>query len=124
MAEIRIAAGERRRILHLVSDSIPQTVRFSARPVAGSGSATGRVEVAGSRWLWRKPPVELPLADENAIAKGWLDTLFSIYVTPDQDVQVTMRSRHFTARLLLIVLVAVILLAAAAAFLVPMVLNG
>ena len=36
-----IRAGERQRILHLFSDSIPQTVRFSAVAADGSDRVAG-----------------------------------------------------------------------------------
>lgn len=106
MAEILIRAKERRRILHLVSDSIPQQVRFEATAVA-AGPVSGEVEVAGSRWLFRKAPVRQPLQRDNRVHKGAFDALFSIYVTPDQDTRITLRSRHFTARMLAWVLLAV-----------------
>jgi hypothetical protein len=123
MAEILIRAGERRRIVHLVSDSIPQQVRFEASAVAGGrdgGEVSGQVEVAGSRWLFRKPPQRLPLRRENLVRKGMWDTLFSIYVTPDQDTRIVLRSRLFTAGMLLWVLVVVLVLGIAGALLWPM----
>jgi hypothetical protein len=114
MPEILIRAKQRQRILHMVSDSIPQQVRFAATAVAG-GAVSGVVEVRGSRWLFRKPPVHQALLPENLVHKGFLDTLFSIHVTPDQDIRVTLRSRHVTARMLAWVLAGVVILGAAAA---------
>lgn len=108
MAEILIRAKERQRILHLVSDSIPQRVRFEATAL-GAGHVSGRVEVVGSRWLFPKPPALHPLQPENVIHKGFFDTLFSVYVTPDQDTRITMRSQHFTSRMLFWVLLAVLM---------------
>ena len=120
MKEMAIKAGERHRILHLFSDSIPQQVRFSAALADGGAPVSGDVEVAGSRWLFGKPAVHQPLTAENVVHKGWLDTNFSIYVTPDQDTRVTLHTRHFTSRMLVWVLAAVVVLAAASAVLVPM----
>ena len=119
MRTFDIRAGERRRILHLFSDSIPRQVRFSAAPADGAGPVGGEVEVAGSRWLFAKPPVRRPLALENVVAKGYWDTNFSIYVTPDRDMIVTLHGGHFTSRMLWWVLAAVVIVGAAAALLVP-----
>jgi hypothetical protein len=116
VAEILIRANERQRILHLVSDSIPQQVRFEATAVAG-GPVSGTVEVAGSRWLFSKLPTRQPLQADNRVRKGAFDSLFSIYVTPDQDTRIAMRSRHFTARMLVWVLLAVAALGIAGALL-------
>jgi hypothetical protein len=107
-----IRAGERRRIVHMVSDSIPQQVRFRAEPLGG-GSVAGTVEVQGSRWLFRKPPETTALQPQNVVAKGFWDTLFSVSVIPERDVRITMESRHFGSRLLLIVLAAVVVLGVA-----------
>lgn len=113
MPEILIRAKQRQRILHMVSDSIPQTVQFAASSVAG-GEVSGVVEIQGSLWLFRKPPSHRPLLPENLVRKGFWDAIFSIHVTPDQDIRVTLRSRHFTARMLAWVLLGVVVVAAAA----------
>ena len=127
MTEILIKAKERRRILRLVSDSIPQQVRFEASGVgdgpAAAGPVAGMVEVAGSRWLFPKPATTQPLQRENVVSKGLFDTLFSIYVTPDQDTRIVMRSRHFTSRMLTWALLAVLALGVAGA-LVAMLSRG
>lgn len=119
-----IRKDERQRILHLFSDSIPQTVRFSAVAADGSDRLAGTVEVAGSRWLFGKPPVHHPLAHRNAVRKGMFDTHFSIYVTPEQDTEVTLHSRHFTSKMLVWTLAAVIVLAIVAAVMTPSLSGG
>lgn len=120
MKEFRIRAGERRRILHLFSDSIPQQVRFSAAAADGAGPVGGEVEVSGSRWLFAKPPVRQPLEADNMVRKGYWDTNFSIHVTPDRDTIVTLHSRHFTSRVLMLGLILLVVLGALAAVLIPM----
>lgn len=115
MKQFDIRAGERQRIVHMISDSIPQQVRFTAASADG-GAISGRVEVQGSRWLFRKPVATYPLQAHNVVAKGMFDTLFSVAVVPDADVRVTLESRHFSARALVFVLVGVVVIAAAAAF--------
>lgn len=82
-------AGERRRVLRRVSSSIPQTISFDFEPVTGFGQVSGALEVRGSRWLFPKPPLLLDLEPTMTVRKGFWDTLFSVYVTPDQDVRVT-----------------------------------
>ncbi len=91
MKEHEIRAGERRRVIRRFSSSIPRTFHFDVAPLHGAGSVSGKVEVNGSRWLFRKPVVELLLAPSMTVDKGFWDTLFSVFVTPDQDVRVVVR---------------------------------
>ena len=111
MKTMTLRKGERARVVHLFSDSMPQTVRFTAEPVSGDGPVSGQVEVAGSNWLFPKPVVPHELAAENALPKGMWDTRYSIYVTPDQDTKITFQTRHFTSGLLVIVIAIVVALA-------------
>lgn len=123
MRTVKVGKGERTRVLHLFSDSMPQTVRFTAEPVSGDGPVSGQVEVAGSHWLFPKPVVTHDLAAENALPKGMWDTRYSIYVTPDQDTKVTFQTRHFTAGLLAVV-VGVAIAAAVGSVLMMTALRG
>jgi hypothetical protein len=110
MRQYTIAAGERKRILHLYSDSIPTTIKFRAEPLAGNQPVTGQIEVSGSKWLFAKPSTFQPLEANNGVPKGMWDTNFSLYVTPDQDCQITFDSRHLGAKLLFIIIGIVLLL--------------
>lgn len=78
-------------MLRRFSNSIPRTFSFDVEPVDGSGGVSGTVEVAGSRWLFSKPPLVLELRSSMTVEKGFWDTLYSIYITPDQDVRVIFR---------------------------------
>jgi len=91
MRELRVSAGERRRVLRRFSSSIPRTFTFDVEPEDGSSEISGRVEVRGSRWLFPKPPVVLELRPTMRVDKGFWDTVYSVFITPDQDVWVTFR---------------------------------
>lgn len=91
MKDVVVQRGERRRVLRRFSSSIPGTFSFDVEPLSGSGEVSGTVEVAGSRWLFPKPPLVLELRPTMTVQKGFWDTLFSIFVTPDQDVRVIFR---------------------------------
>ncbi len=113
---IDIAAGERRRILRRISNSVPMTYRFRAEPVDGDGPVSGIVEVKGSRWIFPAPPVTQPLGPINEVAKGAWDTVFTVTVVPDRDVTVTFEDGTIrSGRLLIGMAVAVVVVAAAVA---------
>lgn len=116
MKSIAARAGERTKVLHIFSDSIPQTVRFTATP-AGAG---GTVEVVRRRWFVRRPPEVHPLRAEQAFDKGFADVDYTIHVTPDRDVTIAFQSRHFERKALFWVLGGVIVLAVVAALIVPL----
>ena len=120
MREIIIKKGERRRILHLVFDSIPQLVTLKAEPMAPATPLGGTVEVVHSQWLFAKAPASQNLAPDNALQKGFWDSFFSIFVTPDQDTRITFQSRHFIVKYLIYAFAILIVLAAASGFLIPL----
>lgn len=91
MKVIEIQRGERCRIIRRLSSSIPRSFSFDVGPLSGLGEVSGTVEVAGSRWLFSKPPVLLDLVSTMTVEKGFWDTLYSVFVTPDQDVRVVLR---------------------------------
>jgi hypothetical protein len=84
-----IRAGERVRVIHRFSSSLAQTYTLLVEPTPPGGPVAGTVEVHGSRWLFPKPAVTLPLTAETTVDKGYWDTRYSVYVTPDHDVTVT-----------------------------------
>ena len=90
MKDIEVRRGERRRIIHRFSSSLSQTFSFDVKPLVGSRPVSGTVEVKGSRWLFRKEAVVLELKSPMTVHKGFWDTLFSVFITPDQDVKVTL----------------------------------
>ncbi len=88
MKTFTIPAGERTRVIHRFSSSLTQTFTLHVEPAAPGGAVSGTVEVCGSRWLFAKEPVTLPLTAETSVDKGFWDTRYSVYVTPDQAVTV------------------------------------
>jgi len=84
-----LPAGARTRILHLFSDSVPKTIRFTAEGTDGA-PPTGTVEIVRTG----RATVARPLGAENAVEKGFTDWNYSLYVTPDRDCRVTFQGRH------------------------------
>lgn len=103
--EYQIKAGERVRVLHMVSDSIPATPRFRAETSDGS-SISGKIEVV--RGLFGSTSELQDLGAENTVIKGFWDANYSVYVTPDRDTTITFETRHVRSSLLVWVLLAVL----------------
>lgn len=122
MKRIVAPAGRRTRILRMLSDSIPQTVRFTARRVDGGGPPGGTVEISRIRWFVRQPTEIRPLEPDQAIPKGFADVDYAIDVTPRADTEIVFQSRHFRMSALVWVIAAVIVLAAISAVVVPLLL--
>jgi hypothetical protein len=104
MREIICPAGKRTRILHILSDSIPQTVRFTAEATDGHSPPRGTIEAERSALLFGRKTHATPLVAENRFRKGMFDTRYAVYVTPEQDTKVTLHSRHFSSRWLYLAL--------------------
>jgi len=124
-ASIIVQPGQRTRLLHLVSDSVPQTIRFSA---AGT-NATGPEEAAPSgevivtrRGFFGRHEHRQPLSSENVFPKGMFDIVYSIHATVDQPTTITFQTRHFRSKWLLLALLLVLLSGIAAAL--PAMLAG
>ncbi len=113
-----IPAGERKRVLWLFSSSIPGQPRFKANPVEGE-ELTGEVEV-----LRGQSTEALPLSSQNIFDKGFGDTNYQIFVTPDQDCEVEFETRHFRAEILFVVLAVVVLLAGFAPGIVSLIFSS
>ncbi len=90
-----LKAGERVCVLWVFSSSIPGTVRFNAGAPDGQ-EVTGTVELARRRWFsWIR--TSHPLHARNVFDKGYTDTDYRIYVTPDRDCEITFETRHLRA---------------------------
>jgi len=121
MTEITVKAGQRTQIIRRFSNSVPATYRFLAEPVEAGKELCGLVEVKGSAWLFPKPAVTQKLQRENSVKKGAWDTLYSVYVTPDADIKITLSSAPISQLWLIIALA--ITAVAVVASLVPYFLN-
>ena len=100
MKTIQINAGQRTRIISKFSNSISTTYRFTASSLSGNGEPTGTIEVKGSNWIFPKPPTSQKLARDNAVAKTMWDTFYSVHVTPDQGVHITLEEGRVNRALL------------------------
>jgi len=83
-----VKAGASARIVRKRLNSVPGVISFEAVPDAGATEPAGTVEIRGSRWIFPKPPVIVPLARHNRVGKGFWDTFFTVEVCPDDDVTV------------------------------------
>ncbi len=113
---IEIQKGERVRVIRRFSNSMRMTYRFTAEPVSAGGNLSGVVEVAGSNWIFPKAAVQQELKPDNIVAKGAWDTFYSVYVTPDCPVRITLEQSRNT-HLLPLLLVALLIAALASFFL-------
>ncbi len=115
MSEMFVNAGERKRVLWLLSSSMPGPVRFDALAEDGQ-QVSGKIEIGGG--FSGRVRETHALAPENEFRKGFGDANYSIWVTPDQDVRIRFRTAHFRAGKLVLVM-GLVLLAALASSLVP-----
>lgn len=88
MKIIEVKAGERKRIVRSLSNSMQKTYNFAAEPVADGQVLSGTIEVKGSRWIFPKAPYMQKLEENNSVEKGVWDTIYSVYVIPECDVRI------------------------------------
>jgi hypothetical protein len=124
MKDLVVKAGERTKILHIVSDSIPQDVTFTVSPVGGNGRPSGTAEIVRSPGFLRKRTERHPVQPAQTFRKGFADVDYALYLTPGEDVRVAFQSRHLERRTLFWILGAVAALAVLAAVAVPLALSG
>ncbi len=86
-----LKAGETTRILRRVAHNMPQSFAFSARALTGD-SVSGVVKVQGSFGPFSKPATTQPLRAENEVSKGAWDTFYSVYLTPEQDIEIVLKA--------------------------------
>lgn len=123
MKQIIAKAGERTKILHIVSDSIPQPVRFTAQRLETFEPPEGTVEIARRHWFARQAPERHPLRAEQTFRKGFADVDYAIYVTPVDDVAIDIQTRHLERKALFWILGGVIVVGILSAVLAPILLS-
>lgn len=85
--EMLIAAGERKRIIHRVSNSVPATFQVQIEAVNPQEVLAGFIEIEKSAVLIDKNVERLPLEAEMTLEAGFLDAFYSVYVVPDHDIR-------------------------------------
>ena len=95
MKTLEIKAGERTRIIHKFSNSLPMTYKFNAKPIVGGDEVSGLVEVQGSSWIFPKKASTQELRASNSVEKSVWDSMYSVYVTPNVDVEVSLGKSDF-----------------------------
>ena len=88
MKIIEVKAGERKRIVRSISNSMQKTYNFAVEPLNEGQALSGIVEVKGSRWIFPKAPVIQKLEENNTVEKGVWDTIYSVHIIPECDVKV------------------------------------
>lgn len=99
MRTIHCPAAERTQIVHILSDSLPQWVRFTAEAPGGvaEGAVDGAVEIERSALFGRRRTARAPLAAESRRGKAMVHTRFAVYVTPVHATRVAPHSRHLSS---------------------------
>jgi hypothetical protein len=118
--EVICPKDARTRILHILSDSIPQSVRFTAEPVGAEPvgaepvgaepALAGLIEIERGGSVIGRKAEQAPLVARNEFRKSLFDSRYAVFVTPGQDTRIVFQSRHFTSRLLFIALGIVLVL--------------
>jgi len=117
-ATVTLQPGQPTRLLHLVSDSVPQTIRFAAQRTdeAAQADAAPSGEVIVTRHsFFGKHEHRQPLSSENTFRKGMFDIVYSIRAKADHPTTITFRTRHFRSKWLLLAILLVLLIGVTAA---------
>lgn len=114
--DITIPAGQRTRIIHRTFSSIPATICFDACGIADGDLPAGTLEIQGSNWVFPKDAVFTPLQATNCVEKGYWDTFYSVYVTAETDLVVTVDRSPGGAGVWLVLAALVVVALAAAVF--------
>ena len=121
MKTLEVKAGERMRIVHKLSNSMPSTIRFTAEAVDGT-PATGMIEIAANKFPGNKVTETRPLEHVNIVEKKMSDSWFSIFVTVEQDTRILFERSQTQSSKLVWALLAVIVIGVIAAV-VPLLAN-
>lgn len=113
MRRISIPAEQRTLVFRRRYSSLPQEIEFTAE--SDGGPVSGKVERIGSRWILGRTQQTFALAAHNVVDKGYWDTFFEVFVTPDRAVTVTVPRARMVRRVLIgslvlaVILIAVVL---------------
>ncbi len=95
MKQIVARAGERTKILHIFSDSIPQQVRFAATPLMAGEPVGGTVEVVRWHWFAKAPAETFSPPQRTGLQQALRHIDYAVFVTPHSNVRIAFQSRHF-----------------------------
>jgi hypothetical protein len=113
MKTIRVEAGKATKIIGKFSNSIAATYEFTATCELSNHTPTGTIDIRGSNWIFPKASTIQPLQVENTVSKSMWDTFFSVYVSSDHDVIITMKNQQVD-KLWMIIAIAIVVMVAAA----------
>jgi hypothetical protein len=109
MRRISIPAGQCTLVFRRRFSSLPQEIEFTAE---SDGVVSGKVERVGSRWILGRTQQTFALAAHNIVHKGYWDTFFEVFVTPDPAVTISIARPHLVRRLLITTLVLAVIVTA------------
>ena len=118
MKTIHVQAGQPTKIIGKFSNSIATTYQFTATSESAIQSLSGTIDIRGSNWIFPKPATTQSLQVENTVSKSMWDTFFSVYVTSDQDVRITLENGQMNKSWVIIALAIGVTAAAASLVLV------
>lgn len=120
MKTIEIKAGERTRIIHKFSNSLPANYTFDVAPKVIGGSVSGIIEISGSNWIFPKEATRQDLGETNIVDKSVMDTFYGVYVTPDVDVKITL-AKSYSSKIWTYIVIAIVVVLLA---MVPILLSS
>lgn len=107
-----IPAGERKRIIHRVSNSIPASFHLKFEVVNKTETLAGFLEIETSAVLIDKKQKRLPLEPEMTLEASMWDAFYSVYVIPEQDIELSQSGTPAQSTRVIFIVVLVIALIA------------
>ena len=109
---IAIAAQERTRIIHRMSNTIPAQFQLTFRPTTAT-AVIGKLEIEKSAVIIDKKRETHPLENIMTLKVGYWDAFYSAYVTPEVDVTLELSSLGGLPKWVMLVGLIVILVSSA-----------
>ena len=86
---IVIAAGERKRIIHRVSNSIPASFHLNLEAANEDETLQGILEIETSAVLLDKKVKQIALEPEMTLHAGFWDAFYTVHLVAEQDVKLS-----------------------------------
>ncbi len=109
MTDIKVAAGQRVRVVSRAFSSVPLDYSFSARAAAPGQAVSGQLEIRKSSWIIPGAVEKVPLRENNTVSAGMWNTFMSVDAVPDVDVVITTGQRGMRNLGVIVLLVIVVI---------------
>ena len=113
-----LKAGERTRVIQRFSNSIPATFLLRAKTLDESQTLSGLIEIETSALLFDKKTSQLTLKAEQSLNKGYWDSFYSVFITPDYDIELSLSGAPLRAIHPLFIITLIIVIIALGLFLI------